>query len=129
MMAEQGPDLVELARRGDAAGLAAALDSGGDVEAQDRWGQGLLYHAAARGAEDCVALLLSRGASAGAQSDAGNSALMVAAANGQAGAVRVLLQGGADPQQANKWGQRPYDWAQWSPAVEEVRALLAGRTV
>ncbi len=75
----------------------------------------------------CVALLLSRGAAVDATSDSGNSALMVAAANGQAGVVRALLTEGADPSRANKWGLGPHDWAQWSPAVDEIRALLAGR--
>lgn len=126
-MTEGTADLIELARRGDAAGLTAALDGGGDLDVRDRWGQGLLHHAAAKGAEDCVALLLSRGAAVNATSDAGNAPLMVAAANGQVGVVRKLLAEGADPAQSNKWGMGADHWAQWSPAVDEIRALLAGR--
>ena len=126
-LTHDGETLLGLARQGDAAGLKVALEGGGDISARDRWGQGLLFHAAARGAEDCIGLLLDRGAEVNAASDAGNSPLMAAAARGHVQAVRLLLGSGADPELRNKWGQGPHDWAQWSGATDEVRALLAGR--
>lgn len=110
--------------RGDAAGLASALDQGVDADASDPTGVALLAHAAAKGQADLLHLLLDRGARVGGVSRAGNTALMAAAARGHLEAMGVLLDAGADPATTNRWGLAAADWAVWPDNSAETLALL-----
>jgi ankyrin repeat protein len=54
--------LFEAVRKGDAAGVTAALDRGADVNAKFRYGQTALFKAAERGNAEVTKILLDRGA-------------------------------------------------------------------
>jgi len=121
---EAKADIVELAKRGDAAALGAALEDGAEVDAADRWGVTALGYAAARGDLAAVRLLLDRGASVDKTSAVGNAPLMLAAARGHLEVVQALLDAGADPTAKNKWGFGAADWGNWPANAAEVLALL-----
>ena len=59
---ELNDQLFEAVRKGDAAGVTAALDRGADVNAKFRYGQTALFKAAERGNAEITKILLARGA-------------------------------------------------------------------
>ena len=59
---ELNDQLFEAVRKGDAAGVTAALDKGADVNAKFRYGATALFKAAERGNADVAKILLDRGA-------------------------------------------------------------------
>ena len=124
MTTDTGTDLLALVARGDRAGLAAALESGADPNAADRWGVTALARAAAKGDLAMADLLLAKGAEVDRASAAGNTALMAAAAAGRVEMLERLLSAGADHGHGNTWGVTAYDWAQWPPNGADVQALL-----
>ena len=58
---ELNDQLFEAVRKGDVAGVTAALDRGADVNAKFRYGQTALFKAAERGNADVAKILLDRG--------------------------------------------------------------------
>jgi cytochrome c len=86
--------LHDAARNGDVAAIAAALDGGADVNADD--GGTALYIAARRGHLEAVRLLIERGADVNAQTRSG-TALLVAVTKRKADVIKLLLEKGADP--------------------------------
>jgi hypothetical protein len=58
---ELNDQLFEAVRKGDAAGVTAALDKGADVNAKFRYGQTALFKAAERGNAEVAKILLDRG--------------------------------------------------------------------
>ena len=67
-----------LIKRGDEAGLRAALDAGLDPNLANQNGWTLLMLAAVEGAVPLATLLLSRGANPAAQNKSGDTALTIA---------------------------------------------------
>jgi ankyrin repeat protein len=59
---ELNDQLFEAVRKGDAAGVTAALDKGADVNAKFRYGSTALFKAAERGNAEVTKILLDRGA-------------------------------------------------------------------
>jgi ankyrin repeat protein len=59
---ELNDQLFEAVRKGDAAGVTAALDKGADVNAKFRYGATALFKAAERGNAEVAKILLDRGA-------------------------------------------------------------------
>lgn len=59
---ELNDQLFEAVRKGDAAGVTAALDKGADVNAKFRYGSTALFKAAERGNAEVAKILLDRGA-------------------------------------------------------------------
>jgi ankyrin repeat protein len=59
---ELNDQLFEAVRKGDAAGVSAALDKGADVNAKFRYGQTALFKAAERGHTEVAKILLDHGA-------------------------------------------------------------------
>jgi ankyrin repeat protein len=59
---ELNDQLFEAVRKGDAAGVTAALDKGADVNAKFRYGTTALFKAAERGHAEIAKILLDRGA-------------------------------------------------------------------
>ena len=57
---ELNDQLFEAVRKGDAAGVTAALDKGADVNAKFRYGATALFKAAERGNADVAKILLDR---------------------------------------------------------------------
>lgn len=86
--------LHDAARNGDVAAIAAALDGGADVNADD--GGTALYIAARRGHREAVRLLIERGADVNAQTRSG-TALFGAVSKSKAEVIKLLLEKGADP--------------------------------
>jgi cytochrome c len=91
----QAAPIHDAAKDGDTEAIAAALDSGADIDESDTSGTPL-YIAVRRGHQDAVQLLLDRGANVNAPSDRG-PALMAAVAKSQITLIKLLLEHGADP--------------------------------
>lgn len=89
------PDtLVQLAGKGDVAGVQRLLDAGERIDKPDpQAGTGMtaLMQAASHGQTDTVRLLLERGAYAQARDQKGNTALMHAINNGRPETFRLIL--------------------------------------
>jgi len=99
-----GEELVELAHRvldlardGQAATLAAYVDAGVPANLTDAAGNTLVMLAAYHGHADTVAALLQRGAEPDRVNDRGQSPLAGAVFKAEEAVVRVLLDAGADP--------------------------------
>lgn len=89
-------ELFDAARKGDAAGVKAALDSGVPVDATWRYNQTALFIAAGRGHTAIVKMLLDRGAKADVRdSFYGMTAVMAAADKEKPELVTMLLDKGA----------------------------------
>lgn len=96
------------AQRGNAAGLAAGLAGGADVNALDDDGWAPLHYASWYGHEEAVRTLLGDGGAAPSLPNAeGVTALHFAAGGGHAGTVRLLLTAGADRAALNGERQTP----------------------
>ncbi|WP_067702583.1 ankyrin repeat domain-containing protein [Nocardia jejuensis] len=93
--------IFDLARNGDAAGLASYVDAGVPVNLTNERGDTLLMLAAYYGHSDAVAVLLERGADANGPEDAGATPLAGAVFKGDEKVVRLLLAAGADPDAGN----------------------------
>ncbi|WP_037606137.1 ankyrin repeat domain-containing protein [Streptacidiphilus rugosus] len=104
MTDEFDPEVVELAgkvfdlaRSGDAAGLAAYLDAGVPADLTNEKGDTLLMLAAYHAHAEAVRTLLERGADADRANDRGQTPLAGAVFKGAADVVAALLAAGADP--------------------------------
>jgi ankyrin repeat protein len=107
---------------GNLATLKLLLDSGADVNAQNRLGSTPLHWAVAD--EEKVRLLLERGASVNARTYDGRTPLYLAASQRQSIAVlRLLLERGADPNLAMLNGRTPL-MAAAGGDIEGVELLL-----
>jgi hypothetical protein len=84
--------LYEAARKGDAAGVRAALDKGADVNAKFRYGATALFKAADSGHTEVVKLLIERGADVNVKDTFyGATAMTWALEKGHTGVVRAIL--------------------------------------
>jgi hypothetical protein len=81
---------------GDTPAVVATLESGGPVDALDRYGQTALMLAALHGHADLVDALIARGASLDVTAKYGLSALMLAVVNGHTQIATALIRAGAD---------------------------------
>lgn len=107
-----GLRLVWCALGGDAAGVAAALAAGVDIDATDDEGSTALAAAAWAGHTDVVCLLLARGANVNVRNAThGWSALFAAGARGHADIVAALLAGGAAAGEVDLHGKRAAEYA------------------
>ncbi|SDO38057.1 ankyrin repeat domain-containing protein [Lentzea jiangxiensis] len=89
--------LFDLARTGDTARLAEAVDAGVPVNLTNGAGDSLLVLAAYHDHPDTVAALLERGADTGRVNDRGQTALGAAVFRRSRRSVELLLRAGADP--------------------------------
>jgi cytochrome c len=94
LIAAEAAALQDAARNGDVAAIAAALDGGADINADDDGTA--LYIAARRGHVGAVRLLIERGADVNAYTKSG-TALLVAVTKNKADVINLLLEKGADP--------------------------------
>ena len=101
---EIDPELIDLAtkifnlaRTGDAAGVAAYVDAGVPVNLTNDKGDTLVMLAAYHGHAATVAALLERGADPGRPNDRGQTPLAGAVFKKEPEIVRLLLDAGADP--------------------------------
>jgi hypothetical protein len=89
--------IFNLARAGDAAGVAAYVDAGVPVNLTNDKGDTLVMLAAYHGHAATVAALLERGADPGRPNDRGQTPLAGAVFKKEPEIVRLLLDAGADP--------------------------------
>ena len=117
--------LIEAARAGDAARVAALLAQNADPRAAERDGTTALHWAARAAAGDIVDRLLAAGADAGAANRYGVTPLALAAESGDSGVVAALLGAGADPNTATSEGETVLMLAARTGRVEVLDLLLA----
>jgi ankyrin repeat protein len=86
----------QAARQGDARALRSQLESGGNVDALDRFGQSALMLAALGGHLEAVEVLIGAGANLNITAKFGLSATMLAVVNGHESVARALAAAGAD---------------------------------
>jgi ankyrin repeat protein len=89
--------VFDLARAGDAAGLAAYIDAGVPANLTNEKGDTLLMLAAYHGHAEAVRTLVERGADADRPNDRGQTPLAGAVFKGFADVITALLAAGADP--------------------------------
>jgi ankyrin repeat protein len=121
-------DLIESAKKGDAASVEALLASGVAVAPTDPLGRTPLHYAARLGHIAVIELLLKKGAPVDATDKAGFTPLVraVQAGDGNLRTVQLLLSHGADPSRIVE-GKAPLDWARDVNATA-IAAALAGRS-
>ena len=120
------PDAAaDLARNGDAVGLAAMIKDGLAVDAQDAKGNTLLMLASYHGKAETVAMLLKSGATVDLRNDKGQTPLGGVAFKGYVEIATLLLDAGADPV-ADQGGSTPADFATLAGKTE-ILALLQAR--
>jgi ankyrin repeat protein len=120
------PDAAaDLARNGDAVGLAAMIKDGLAVDAQDAKGNTLLMLASYHGKAETVAMLLKARATVDLRNDKGQTPLGGVAFKGYAEIATLLLDAGADPV-ADQGGSTPADFATLAGKAE-ILALLQAR--
>ncbi|HET6975654.1 MAG TPA: ankyrin repeat domain-containing protein [Pyrinomonadaceae bacterium] len=94
---ELNDQLFDAVRKGDAAGVTAALDKGADVNAKFRYGQTALFKAAERGNADVAKILLDRGADVNVKDTFYQATAMTWALDGKhVGVVRLILDKSAE---------------------------------
>ncbi len=120
--------LMWAARHGSLDALAALLDAGATINAQDgRYGWTALQHAIHTGHADAVRLLLDRGADPNLSAAAGSlTPLLMAAGRPDPTIVRLLLAHGADPRVEGEHGDTPLSTAVSGGALSDIDAPLFG---
>ena len=94
---ELNDQLFEAVRKGDVAGVTAALDRGADVNAKFRYGTTALFKAAERGNAQITKILLDRGADVKVKDTFYGATAMSWAIDGKhVQVVRLLLEKGAE---------------------------------
>ena len=116
---------ADLARNGDAAGLATMLGQGLEVDLRDAKGNTLLMLASYHGRAEVVKLLLKSGATVDLRNDKGQTPLGGVAFKGYDEIATLLLDAGADPV-ADQGGSTPADFATLAGKTE-ILALLQAR--
>jgi ankyrin repeat protein len=116
---------AELARKGDAVGLAAMIKDGLAVDAQDAKGNTLLMLASYHGKTETVVMLLKARATVDLRNDKGQTPLGGVAFKGFVDIATLLLDAGADPV-ADQGGSTPADFATLAGKTE-ILALLQAR--
>ena len=117
--------LIEAARAGDGARVAALLDQGADALAAGPDGTTALHWAARAAAADAVEHLLAAGADPERVNRYGITPLALAAESGGPAVVEALLTAGADPNTATPAGETVLMVAARTGRVQVLDRLLA----
>ena len=122
-------DAFEVAGRGDASGIQAALSRGLDPNLKkDLFGFTLLHVAAEAGHAEVCKALLAGGANPNVRNDLGQTPLHRAALQGRKDVVAVLLTHDAEPGVADNDGKRPCDLAELNGHSDLSRQLTPQAT-
>ena len=122
--------LIEAAKSGDAARVAALLAEGADARSASRDGTTALHWAARAASTETVERLLEAGADPTIANRYGITPLALAAENGEPAVVAALLAAGADPNTATPAGETVLMVAARTGRVPVLDQLLsAGATV
>jgi len=116
---------ADLARKGDAVGLAAMIKGGLAVDAQDAKGNTLLMLASYHGKTETVVMLLRARATVDLRNAKGQTPLGGVAFKGYVEIATLLLDADADPV-ADQGGSTPADFATLAGKTE-ILALLQAR--
>ena len=119
------PPLVDAAKRGDGATVAALLDGGASVASADADGSTALHWASHRDDAATVARLVDAGADVDAATDLGVTALWAASQNASAALAETLLKAGADPNRPLLAGETALMVAARAGAPDVAGLLLA----
>jgi ankyrin repeat protein len=123
MTTEANEKLIDAARDGEVAEIAAALLDGADPNAVvDGWTP--LLRAADGSYVAAIDALLTAGAHVDGADGNGFTPLMLAATYGCSAAVTTLLTAGADAHHANNFGHTALHWASIHGHVDAARVLL-----
>ena len=112
--------LVEAAESGNFVEVKNLLDSGTNINMQDKYGSTALMWAAREGLTEIVELLLGNGAKIDMQDTDGKTALMWAAVWGRTETVELLLDKGANPDIKDNNDKTAFDLAK----NDEIKNLL-----
>jgi ankyrin repeat protein len=116
--------VVDAARRGDDAAVAALLDAGENVNDRSTDGTTALHWAVYGGSLALTDRLLVAGADPNAANDYGSTPMSEAAVTGNADLIRRLLEAGADPESPNADGQTALMIVARSDNIAAARLLL-----
>ena len=117
-------DLVDLAARGDIAGVTALLDAGADIDQQGAGGQTAAMAATYANNIEMARRLFARGANPNIQDDMRNTPFLYAGAEGYLEILKLANEAGADPTILNRFGGTALIPAAEHGYVEVVRYLL-----
>lgn len=117
-------DLVDLAARGDIAGVTALLDAGADIDQQGAGGQTAAMAATYANNIEMAQRLFARGANPNIQDDMLNTPFLYAGAEGYLEILKLANEAGADPTILNRFGGTALIPAAEHGYVEVVRYLL-----
>jgi ankyrin repeat protein len=122
---ELAHEVFELARRGDAAMLAAVIDKGVPPNLRNDKGDSLVMLAAYHGHDDAVRTLLERGADPNMRNNNGQTPLAGAAFKGFKSIIETLLDHGADVEGASPDGRTALMVAAMFNRTDIVELLIA----
>ena len=105
--------------------VVAALASGLDVNAKNRFGNTLLQQAVTDGYADVAELLIANGADLNVRDQYGQTLLHLAAANGSVRIAAMLAEKGADINAADNFGLLPLDKAVSARKKDAARFLIS----
>ncbi|MGW4232931.1 ankyrin repeat domain-containing protein [Streptomyces sp. NPDC004980] len=103
-MHHRNRQLLDAARRGDAAGVRTALDAGAPVDTRDEELRSPLLLASLGGHVEAARVLVAAGADPDAQDARQDSAWLVTGVTGDVAMMRVLLPAGPDLTLRNRFG-------------------------
>merc|ERR1719433_352481 len=118
-------DLMDAARRNDAAGVRQYVADGADINARDDKGWTALRYAIDAHQLKTASALIELGADINLASSSGRTPLMSAAAKSLPDAVHLLLDAGADPSLKNDMGESAADLAGRNLGALAIRDMLS----
>ena len=124
LTASQSEELFTAARRGDIAGLQAALAAGVPIDAANDKGFSALVLAGYDNHLEATRFLLDHGANPNHRDASGNTALMGIGFKGYADIARLLIERGANPNLRNGGGSTALMFAAMFGRHEMLRLLL-----
>ena len=104
--------------------IAALLNDGLDVNAQDKDGVTPIFRVAQEGSARVVKSLIEKGAKVNARDKTGNTPLVPAIVAGETEARKTLLDNGADVEITDKRNNTPLLWAARGGCVDIMRLLI-----
>ena len=113
-----GQFLIAAAEGGHVKEVMAALATGAEIEAQDRWKETALWWAAYEGHLEATQALLAAGADTEAKSSGGCTPLLYASAWGHLTTVRALIEAGANRSAKRNDGSTPLSISRGHHAVQ-----------
>jgi len=123
---ELSKEITECARDGDLDGVRSLIETGADVDSQDKKGMTPLLYAARQGHGEVAELLISKGADlAVVEPGARLTALHFCALRGHRDIAEVLISKGADVHAEDKTGSTPLHLAAYSGHREVAELLLS----